>query len=48
LLVISIQNVGDCRRKLGKGVQSCKIKEQFETDGLLPEQENLLWEFLLG
>jgi len=44
--VISIQNVGDCRRKLGRAFKA--VKEQFEIDNLLPEQEISLQEFVLG
>ena len=44
--MISIENVGDSRRKLERAFKA--VKEQFEIDSLLPEQENSLQEFLLG
>jgi len=37
-----MQNVGDCRRKLERALKA--VKEQFEIDSLLPEQENSLQE----
>ena len=46
LLVISIQNVGNRRRKLGRAFKI--VKEEFEIDSLLPDQENSLQEFLVG
>ena len=38
--MISIQNVGDSRRKLERAFKA--VKEQFEIDSLLSEQEFLL------